>query len=376
MKNAAIICEYNPFHNGHKYQIDEARRITSPDGIVAFMSGNTVQRGDFAVFSKDIRCKAAISGGVDLVLENPSLFVLRSAEGYASAAVKTLSSLGNIDYLVFGAEHNDLDDLYKIADFLANETEEYKNMLLKELALGTSYPAARAKITAEFLGGNNAEILSMPNNLLAVEYLKAIIKQNSTLTPILIERKGSGHNDEASADGFASASFIRGALADNRNILSYVTSDAYRLYTTEVPYCINNAESAILSSLCLMSKETIANTPDLSEGLENKIKAEAMQATSLDALFESVKSKRYAYSRIRRAVLCAYLGITKEDAALEPQYIKILDFNEVGQKILNLAKDTATLPLAKNASPILKNDMAMAIWKKELEIDKVYNLLK
>ncbi len=376
MKNAAIICEYNPFHNGHKYQIDEARRITGCDGVVALMSGNTVQRGDFAVFPKDIRCKAAISGGVDLVLENPSIFVLRSAEGYASAAVKTLSALGNIDYLVFGAEHNNLDDLYKIADFLANETEEYKNMLAKELALGTSYAVARAKITAEFLGGNNAEILSMPNNLLAVEYLKAVIKQKSPLTPILIERKGAGHNSGVSAGGFASASFVREAFADGRDISSYVPSDAYKFYADGVYVCINNAESAILSSLCLMPKETIANTPDISEGLENKIKADAMQATSLDTLFENVKSKRYAYSRIRRAILCAYLGITKEDAALEPQYIKILDFNEVGQRILNLAKDTATLPLAKSASPILKKDTAMAIWKKELEIDRVYNLLK
>ncbi len=376
MKNAAIICEYNPFHNGHKFQIDEARRITGCDGIVALMSGNTVQRGDFAILPKDIRCKAAISGGIDLVLENPSLFVLRSAEGYASAAVKTLSALGAIDYLVFGAEHDNVDDLYKIASFLANETDEYKNALSKELSCGASFAAARAKITAKFLGENSAEILSLPNNLLAVEYLKAIIKQGSPLKPVLIKRKGAMHNSHDSTDGFASASFIREAFAQGNDISSCVPYDAYKLYADKTPVCINNAEMAILSSLCLMSTDEIANTPDISEGLENKIKTEAMQATSLDALFENVKSKRYAYSRIRRAVLCAYLGITKQDASFEPQYIKILDFNEVGQKILNLAKSTATLPLAKSASPILRNSDAMAIWKKELEIDRVYNLLK
>lgn len=375
MKAAAIICEYNPFHNGHKYQIDTARHMTGCEAIVVLMSGNTVQRGDFAVFPKALRSKAAIFGGIDLVLENPSLFVLRSAEGYASAAVTTLSAIGCVDYLVFGAEHNNLDDLYKIATFLAAESEEFKVALAKELSRGYPFAAARARVTVKLLGQKAAEILSMPNNLLAIEYLKAIIRQKSPLKPILIERKGAYHNSSVSKDGFASASFIRNEIISGNNIQDLVPSSAGKLYSKATPVSILDAEKQILSALCLMSKETIAKTPDISEGLENKIKAEAMKCDTLNTLLDGVKSKRYAYSRIRRAILCAYLGITTEDAKLSPEYIKVLDFNKVGQSLLSIAKGTATLPLAKSATPILKNNAAMSIWKKELEIDKVYNLL-
>lgn len=371
MKIASIISEYNPFHNGHKYQIEEARKITGCDGIVALMSGNFVQRGDFAVFPKEVRAKAALNCGIDLVLDNPSVCVLRSAEGYAKASVYTLNSIGCIDYLVFGAEHSNIDDLQKIAEFLANENNEYKEMLSENLSKGVSFASARASSVSQYLGCEAQEILSYPNNLLAIEYLKELIRENSSIKPVLIPRTGTGHNSTITNGNFASASYIRENMD---NISNFVPENAYTIYNGLSPLSIKAAEKAIISSLILMSREQLAETPDISEGLENKIKKALEDSNSLEEIFSKVKSKRYAYSRIRRGVLCAFLGITKEWAGMMPEYIKIQDFNETGQRILKYAKKHTSIPLIKNASPILKNEKAMKLWKKELEFDKLYNI--
>ncbi len=375
MKVSAIICEYNPFHNGHKYQIDTARSLTGCDAVVALMSGNFVQRGDFAIFPKAVRADAAILGGIDLVLENPAQFVLRSAEGYASAAVYSLSSLGCVDYLIFGAECDDLNLLKKIAELLAFEDKRFKSLLSKALSHGSSFASARGYAIEHILGSYAANVLKQPNNLLAIEYLKAIIRQNSPLEAVLIKRVGAEHNSVKASENIASASHIRDEfLNGNTSSLSYTPSFLAELYKKSPHFSKTAADKAIISALCLMKKDNIASAPDISEGLHNKIKAEAMKAASLDSLITAVKSKRYAYSRIQRAILCAYLGITAEDNKTNPLYLKILNFNPVGQRVLNTAKKTASLPLAKNASAILNNKDALHLWQRELEYDSVYKL--
>ena len=375
MKTSAIICEYNPFHNGHKFQIDTARSITNCDAVIALMSGNFVQRGDFALFPKEIRAKAALSGGADLILENPTFCVLRSAEGYASAAVCTLTSLGCVDSLVFGAECDDIKLLTSIANILVSEDKSFCDILSCELSKGASYPTARGIAVGKILGSDAEEILKQPNNILAVEYIKAIIKQNSSLSPVVIQRKGAGHNSSEVSENIASASFIRDEFTQNKSSsLSFVPDYAAELYSKSSFFKVSSADNAIIASLNLKSALEIASAPDISEGLENKIKKEAALQNSLEALTDSVKSKRYAYSRIRRAILCSYLGITVEDAAQAPQYIKILDFNETGRAVLNTAKKSCTLPLAKNASAILKDEKSMAIWRRELEFDRIYDI--
>ena len=375
MKTSAIICEYNPFHNGHKFQIDTARSITNCDAVIALMSGNFVQRGDFALFPKEIRAKAALSGGADLILENPTFCVLRSAEGYASAAVCTLTSLGCVDSLVFGAECDDIKLLTSIAKILISEDKSFCDILSCELSKGASYPAARGIAVGKILGSDAEEILKQPNNILAVEYIKAIIKQNSSLSPVVIQRKGAGHNSSEVSENIASASFIRDEFTQNKSSsLSFVPDYAAELYSKSSFFKVSSADNAIIASLNLKSALEIASAPDISEGLENKIKKEAALQNSLEALTDSVKSKRYAYSRIRRAILCSYLGITVEDAAQAPRYIKILDFNETGRAVLNTAKKSCTLPLAKNASAILKDEKSMAIWRRELEFDRIYDI--
>lgn len=372
MKISAIISEYNPFHNGHKYQIDTAKEITGCDAVIALMSGNIVQRADFSIFDKSIRASAALNGGIDLVLENPALSVLQSAEGYAYSAVATLTKLNCVDFLVFGAECSSLDDLNKIAQLLATEDNEFKNTLSQELSKGNTFASARGKTVAHFLGKDAENILKQPNNLLAIEYLKAIIRQDSSLKPILIKRTGADHNSMHSNNGFASATLIRENLLNKRSIANFVPRPA--IYENQLPFDIKFVEKAIISSVLLLSKEKLAQCPDVAEGLENKIKDVVYKTDTLEELFTLIKSKRYTHSRLRRIILSAYLGITKDDIVKEPCYIKILDFNENGQKVLNYAKKTTLLPLCKNATPLLKNAYAMNIWKKELAFDKVYEI--
>lgn len=250
MKISAIISEYNPFHNGHKYQIDTAKEITGCDAVIALMSGNIVQRADFSIFDKSIRASAALNGGIDLVLENPALSVLQSAEGYAYSAVATLTKLNCVDFLVFGAECSSLDDLNKIAQLLATEDNEFKNTLSQELSKGNTFASARGKTVAHFLGKDAENILKQPNNLLAIEYLKAIIRQDSSLKPILIKRTGADHNSMHSNNGFASATLIRENLLNKRSIANFVPRPA--IYENQLPFDIKFVEKAIISSVLLL----------------------------------------------------------------------------------------------------------------------------
>ena len=188
MKVAAIICEYNPFHNGHRFHIGETRRKTGADAVVAIMSGNFVQRGDVAVFPKSLRAQTAIRGGADLVLELPVPFATGSAEFFAQGAVRTLDSLGIIDYLSFGAECNNAEKLLELAELFASEPPEFSDLIKLYSKDGLSFPAARAKAATEFAGADAEEILSSPNNILGIEYCKALLKLNSKIKPCVIER--------------------------------------------------------------------------------------------------------------------------------------------------------------------------------------------
>ena len=210
--------------------------------------------------------------------------------------------------------------------------------------------------------------------MLAIEYIKAIIRLNSDIKPVLVCRKGANHSDTEASGEFASATCIRDYIAKGMDIFNYIPDCCREMYN-EKTFNYKAADSAVLSALCLRDSSYLKKISGISEGLENKIKREVFNCTEIDALTEGVKSKRYAYTRIRRAVMCAYLGIEKEEAELLPQYIKILEFNDIGRQFLNTAKKTAKITLAKNAAPLLKNKIAMTQWKKELERDRVYDIL-
>ncbi|MDR2167605.1 MAG: nucleotidyltransferase family protein, partial [Clostridiales bacterium] len=204
-KTCGIIAEYNPFHNGHKFHLEAAKRESSAENIVVVMSGNFVQRGEPAIICKFVRARAALLGGADIVLELPINFATASAEGFARGAVYILEKSGIIDALAFGCENNDLGILSEIANFLVNETEDFKAALRANLRQGKSFPVARAAALEQF----SQEVLVAPNNILAIEYLKALRKFNSAIVPFGVARKGVGHHGKELVGSFASASALR-----------------------------------------------------------------------------------------------------------------------------------------------------------------------
>ncbi|MBR5615158.1 MAG: nucleotidyltransferase [Clostridia bacterium] len=378
MKIAAIVCEYNPFHKGHQFHIEETLRQSGADAIIAIMSGNYVQRGDVAIYPKHLRAKAALLGGADLVLELPSVYSTGSAEFFAKGAVETLSSLGIADTLSFGAETPDSKILTQIATLLATEPLEFAQALKKHSSQGISFPSARAKAIGEILGSNAEKVISEPNNILAIEYCKALFKSGSEITPLPIQRTGANHDSIISDGSIASATLIRDLLVsghaqDAHIYMPYFTKD---IFADKPIHSIKALEKSILCELVKIPTEKLKKISDVSEGLENRIKDAAISSSNLDELIESVKTKRYTHSRVRRIILSAFLGITDSDRKASPRYIKILDHNETGQKIIAAAKKASTLPIVRNTSQVnkLNDPQIKSLWERERIFDKIYEM--
>lgn len=330
----SIISEYNPFHNGHKYQIQKAREQGATH-IAAIMSGNAVQRGDIAIYSKHYRAKQALLNGADLVIELPAPFCLSSAEGFAKSGVYIADALGS-DSLCFGCECDNLDILLKAAEFskyLSESDEKNKDTetvkrLLKE---GNSYPAALSKTAKMLAESQIAKVFDGPNNVLAVEYIKAI--ENTNIKPMPILRKGPGHNDGALHGDFASASKIRELLKNglpDESLLPYSAD-----YTNIRD--IRNMEKGILFSLIKMGKRKLREVPDCNNDLADRILKAVKISGSYDELLLNVKTKAFTMARIRRVILYAVLGIESSDFNLTP-YARVLAFNNRGTEILSHAK--------------------------------------
>ncbi len=377
MKTVGLITEYNPFHNGHQFHIEKTREICQADAVIALMSGNYVQRGDVAIFNKSARAIAAIKGGADLVLELPTVCAMQSAEFFAKNSVFLLNALGCVDFISFGVENNNIELIKSISDLLINEPVDFSNRLKDLSSSGVSFPLARKTAISEFLGKEAGNFISEPNNILAVEYCKALKLQNSGITPIAISRKGVGHNSEAASSCFASATHIRGLLENGSfdEAFSYMPVFCKDIFKNEKKHSIKNMEKAIISNIIKTSAEQLKNTPDVTEGIENRIKAKALIATSIDALADEIKTKRYTHSRIRRILLSAYLGITDCDRNALPPYIKILAHNETGQQLIQQIKKAASLPLVRNTSQInkLNNPALKQFWERERVFDTLYD---
>lgn len=378
MKVAAIVCEYNPFHNGHKYQIDRTKELCGADAIVGIMSGNFVQRGDVAIFSKELRAKAAIAAGIDLVIELPTVFAMQSAEFFAKNAVTIADSTGIIETLSFGTECDKVDSIAKVAEFLCDEPAEFSEYIKTCLSRGMSFPSARADAVKKFIGKDYSDILSSPNNILGIEYCKALHNLKSSITPFAIERTGCSHDSNIASDGFASATHIRSLLMTGQKdtALSYIPIECANIFKDAPIHSTDNMEKAIIAEIIKMPLEMLADVSDVSEGMENRIKAAALSSSSLEELFDEVKTKRYTHSRIRRIILSAYLGITNKDRNLSPSYIKILDHNEKGQELIRQMKKTASLPIVRNTSQVNKlgNAEIKTLWERERVFDRIYEM--
>lgn len=378
MKTAAIICEYNPFHKGHKYQIARTKELCGADFIVAVMSGNYVQRGDVSIFPKELRAKAAISCGADLVIELPTVFAMQSAEIFAKKGVEIANAIGIIDFLSFGTECDDIDKICEIAKLLSDESPEFSDMLKSSLSKGRTYSAARAYAIKSLLGEHAAEIISTPNNILAVEYCKALYTSQSTIAPLAVKRTGANHDSTDTKDGFSSATNIRNLFyeKDCESAFSYMPQKCSDIFKGVRIHHTAAMEKSIIAELIKMPAATLKDISDVSEGIENRIKSAALEANTIEELANMIKTKRYTLSRIRRILLSSYLGITNADRETSVPYIKILDHNERGQELISKIKRTSKLPIARNTSQInkLKDTEIKAFWERERIFDKLYEL--
>ena len=361
--NVGIVCEYNPFHLGHRKQIDSIReKFGANTGIICAMSGNYVQRGHPAVFDKTIRAEAAIRCGADLVVELPVTTSLSSAEGFAAGGVAVLSRL--CDGLCFGAETADLRQLLGTAEALLSE--DFPKLLRRELDTGRSFPAAR-QAALEKMGLPGA-ILESPNNILAVEYCKAILRQSSPMQPLPIFREGSYHAKEADFEN-PSATSLRIRLQNGLEISEYLPEPAGRVFAGAPIHTLEAGQRAVLSRLRTMEDAEFEVLPFGSEGLWRKLMRESRTQATLEAIAAAVKSKRYTRSRIDRMILCAFLRITAPMLEAEIPYVRVLAFNDRGREILSGTKKDGFFLNAGQPAP-------HPLWEMEQKWEDLYGLFQ
>ncbi len=358
MKIAGIVAEYNPYHNGHFYLTKQLRKQGATH-IAAVMSGHLVQRGEVSLFSKWARAEAALKNGVDLVIELSSLYAALSAERFAAAAVSLFDKMGCVDWLGFGSEAGDTALLWQTAR--ACSSPKADAFIRMELAKGVSYAAARQTALERFGGREAAAVLSQPNNILAVEYCKALQRLGSPIRPVTVERIGAGHDSGAASQEIASASLLRGKVCNGERFRAYVPASAWEIYTAELekglaPCRMERLEAALLFQLRKLSPQEFAALPDVSEGLELRLFRAAQAACSLEEFYALAKTKRYAHARLRRIALYAALGIGKRDLMIEPPYLRILGMNAKGMEIAARMKETARLPYGTSLAKLSRGE--------------------
>jgi len=373
-KISGIICEFNPLHNGHEALIRHVREHTG-SSVVCIMSGNFVQRGEAAALDKWSRTALALKAGADLVIELPLPWAMSGAERFALGGVSLLNALGCADTLAFGSECGNADALLRIARYLLSES--FTSDVRPFLSEGLPFAAARSKAIETALGTHAAELNEQPNNILGIEYCKALITTDSAVSPYTIRRFEVGHDDETVSDRYASASLLRRLSASGESVSQFVpdyTDNCIEALKDkkQYPADINRLDRAVLGFLSTCPANALRRTPDVSEGLENKIRSAAGTVSTLAELYDAVKSKRYSHARIRRIVLAAYLGLTK-DLPDTPPYIRVLGMTEAGTTLLHSAQPT--LPFVMRPADIRKlSPQAQHIFELEAKADDLYAL--
>lgn len=380
-----IIAEYNPFHNGHMYHLQKAKEQSGAQYCICVMSGNFVQRGNTSIVNKWKKAEMALLNGVDLVIELPTIYSVASAEGFSLGAIKLLNNLKIVDAISFGTETSDFAALNNISNIVNEEPMKYKSILNSELKKGLSFPKARENALMLYLNDNKRydNILNTPNNILAIEYLKALKKIKSTIQPIPVKREKVYYNDNVIVDEFASATAIRKLLKNEEfsEIRKVVPKSTYQILEKEtelgnVVLDLSRYEKEIIYNLRRMTVSEIAELPDVNEGLEHSLKNAANYSNDITNLINIVKTKRYTVTRIQRILICALLGITKRDVGMakkaEP-YIRVLGFNEKGKELIsriNKQNPKATvITSVKKFQDKNNNNKNSKIYKRLLDID-------
>jgi len=372
MKTIGIICEYNPFHKGHLGHIEETRQITGGDiAVVCVMSGNFVQRGDFAIFNKHARAEMAISCGADLVVELPTPYALQSAEGFAKAGVSILDNLGICDFISFGSESGDINALNDAADAIISEEAQIQTR--EWLEKGISYAAAQQK-AADTILGERSEIFRSPNNVLGIEYLKALKKSGSEMEPVTVKRKGGEHDSDTGYSATAlRKSFLSGSLPASLMPDAALSICKEEIVSGRGPVSIKLAESAILSRL--RSIKNYSDVPGTSEGLEKRFKRFVSSEPSVAAILTGVKTKRYTMSRLRRMLICAALGLKTGDVRSNPPYARVLAMNTTGMKLLAKSREKSKLPIITKPASVYKlNKASVELFELEAAVTDFYVL--
>lgn len=376
MKTVGFIGEYNPFHKGHKYHLDKSKKITKADFSIAVISGSFVQRGEPSFIDKWTKAKMAIDNGIDLVIELPFVFSTQSAESFAYGGVKLLDSLKIVNYLSFGCESGQLEPLTSIASILSKEPKYYKESLKNYLSKGFSFPKSRSKALEDYFLNNNLKfnydiesILNSSNNILGIEYLKALFNINSKILPIAIKRTGSKYNDTSLSTEFASATAIRHTIK-NQGLVSVKDLLPEKSYYWLCKYIdkydsfnsIENYEEILTYLIRTMDKSKIKNLIDIENGLENRIIEKGYNSNNIIYIIDSISSKRYPKTRIQRLLIHLLNYLYKDDFQdiynIYPSYIRVLGANKNGLILLRKIKEKSALPIITKFADYkrLKND--------------------
>ena len=363
----AVISEYNPFHNGHVKHLSYTKQLTKADFSIAVISGNFVQRGDTSIVDKWTKAEMALKAGFDIVLELPTIYAISIAENFAEGAIKMLNSLGIVDFLSFGSELGEISPLNDLANFLYKEPKELSLLINQYVKTGISFPRAREMALMQYLGGHTKykKALNSPNNILGIEYLKALKKYKSPIKPITIKRECSQHNSSTIKNGIASGSAIRSLIQKKKNVHTLVPFETYELLEKQIQAgkivpSLAVFEREIIYTLRCMTLSEIATIPDVSDGLENRIKMAANNCNHLSELIQSIKSKQFTATRIQRILLYALLRISQKDMNASRRvtpYIRVLGFNKHGKKIVSaIAKQNPKTHVIISVKKFMENN--------------------
>lgn len=379
MKVLGIITEYNPFHNGHKYHIEKSIKKTNADYVICIMSGHFLQRGIPAILNKWKRAKMAIENNVDLVIELPTIYSLSSAEHFAKGAIQIFNQMNIVDCISFGSENGDISNFLKIGRVYSEEPDKYVKTLKKELKKGLSFPKARENSLRSFLKKESLDVLSKPNNILGIEYSKAIFNTKSNIKLETIKRIKNDYNESNLTGKISSATSIRNQLKKEsiESIKISLPKNCYKIINKNQKNLIfrDDFEKLIFYKLRTINKHKLKNISDVVEGLENRIIEKAINTNSLEKLILSIKTKRYTYTKIQRILFKTLLNIDKSFEKIKPKYIRVLGFNKKGRFLLRKLKDKSNLPLItnlKNFSP--QDKMAKKMIQIDIDSTNIYSI--
>lgn len=381
MKFCAVICEYNPFHNGHKLQLETIRKQTECDKILCLMSGNFTQRGEAAVFDKFTRARHAVENGADIVIELPVAFAVSPAEIFAKGGVKLLSSLPSVTSLAFGCESGTAQSFLNAARATLSEDKQFKTLLKENMKDGSSYAKARTQTVLSLNGDIDEALLTSPNNILGVEYCRAILLSGKSIIPVPLVRKGGGYADTSIYANFSSATALRESMKENSRKAKKALKNNLppSVYSDAACYKPLPFEIAIMSALAATPAEELALAPDCTEGLENRLKAFAKSNPEYSAMLAKAATKRYTLSRLKRILCANLLKLREKDVRnylSSPLYLNVLAVKkENAEEIFSAMRESDYPVLTRKSDASALKKEAYGCYQCDVRANDIYNVL-